>query len=92
MRIRLKIMVIALTIMCMQNVFSQSRDVTGNIKDTTGSPLPGVSVMIKGNTNGTSSDFDGNYSISNVSNNSILVFFLFRYEVPRNSCGNKKHY
>jgi TonB-linked SusC/RagA family outer membrane protein len=74
MRIRLKIMVIALTIMCMQNVFSQSRDVTGNIKDTTGSPLPGVSVMIKGNTNGTSSDFDGNYSISKVSNNSILVF------------------
>ncbi|AXP81660.1 Vitamin B12 transporter BtuB [Mariniflexile rhizosphaerae] len=37
-------------------------------------PLPGVTVIVKGTTNGTTSDFDGNYSINVSSPNSILVF------------------
>jgi TonB-linked SusC/RagA family outer membrane protein len=58
----------------MQNVFSQSKTITGLVKDTTGSSLPGVSVVIKGTTTGVETDFDGNYSISNVSPNNELVF------------------
>ncbi|MCL6265448.1 SusC/RagA family TonB-linked outer membrane protein [Flagellimonas myxillae] len=47
--------------------------VTGNVTDDAGTPLPGVNVLEKGTSNGTSTDFDGNYSIS-VSNGAVLVF------------------
>ena len=43
--------------------FAQS-GVSGVISDTDGNPIPGVTILIEGTTNGTTSDFDGNYSIS----------------------------
>lgn len=43
------------------NPFIQT--VSGIVTDETGTPLPGVNVLIKGTTNGTSTDFDGKYSI-----------------------------
>ena len=45
--------------------------VSGIISDENG-PLPGVTVIEKGTTNGTVSDFDGNYSISVSNSNAIL--------------------
>ncbi len=46
-----------------QNAKAQTT-VTGTITDAaTGIPLPGASIVVKGTTNGVSSDFDGNYSI-----------------------------
>ena len=47
---------------------------SGKVTDSSGSPLPGVTVIIKGTTQGTITDADGNYSLPNVSSNSILVF------------------
>ena len=45
-------------------LFAQ-QTIDGNITDVdTGAPLPGVNVVVKGTTNGATSDFDGNYSIS----------------------------
>ncbi|WP_378183029.1 VIT domain-containing protein [Aquimarina sp. SS2-1] len=38
--------------------------VSGTITDNTGLPLPGVNVLVKGTTNGTQTDFDGNFSIN----------------------------
>ena len=47
-----------------QNAKAQTT-VTGTITDAaTGIPLPGASIVVKGTTNGVSSDFDGNYSIN----------------------------
>jgi TonB-dependent SusC/RagA subfamily outer membrane receptor len=43
--------------------FSQT-NISGEISDTDGNPIPGVTIIIEGTTNGTTSDFDGNYSIS----------------------------
>lgn len=43
-------------------VLAQTKTVTGTVTDGD-SPLPGVSVIIKGTTTGTETDFDGNYSI-----------------------------
>jgi TonB-linked SusC/RagA family outer membrane protein len=43
-------------------VFAQKKTVSGNVSDNSG-PLPGVVVLIKGTTQGTETDFDGNYSI-----------------------------
>ena len=50
-----------------------SIQVTGKITVKDGSPAPGVSVVVKGTTNGVSSDGDGAYRIT-VPNNGVLVF------------------
>ena len=47
--------------------------ISGNITDSSG-PLPGVTILEKGTTNGTVSDFDGNYTLSVANQNSVLVF------------------
>ena len=39
-----------------------------------GGPLPGVNVVVKGTSNGTATDFDGNYSIEGIGSDAILVF------------------
>ncbi|WP_339650550.1 TonB-dependent receptor [uncultured Maribacter sp.] len=53
--------------------FSQGT-ITGTVLDgDTNSPLPGATVMVKGTTNGTSSDFDGNFTINVSSANGTLV-------------------
>jgi TonB-dependent SusC/RagA subfamily outer membrane receptor len=55
-------------------VIAQTIDVTGNITSSEdGMSLPGVSIIVKGTTEGDTSDFDGNYSI-NVSSTATLVF------------------
>ena len=55
-----------------QFTFAQEKTITGTVTDETG-PLPGVSVIIKGTTSGTETDFDGKYSIqANVGD--VLVF------------------
>jgi len=50
-----------------------------------GSPLPGVSVLVKGTTTGTSTDVDGRFTVTVPDNNSILVLSFIGYttqEVP----------
>ncbi|WP_215223498.1 SusC/RagA family TonB-linked outer membrane protein [Echinicola shivajiensis] len=51
-----------------------AKEVKGTITDESGEPLPGVSILEKGTTNGTITDLDGNYSISVASDQSVLVF------------------
>lgn len=52
----------------------QLRSISGKVTDSSGSPLPGVSVVIKGTSQGGITDTNGNYSISNVPANAILIF------------------
>lgn len=52
-------------------IFAQ-KSVTGTISDNDGSPLPGVNVIEKGTSNGTSTDFDGNFSLDVENDQSIL--------------------
>jgi len=61
-------------------LFAQ-QTIDGNITDgSSGAPLPGVNVVVKGTTNGTTSDFDGNYSISVSSFPVTLVFSSLGYQ------------
>lgn len=54
---------------------AQTLSISGTVKDQTlNEPLPGVSVFVQGTNNGTSTDFDGNYFLSNVELGNILVF------------------
>jgi TonB-linked SusC/RagA family outer membrane protein len=55
--------------------FSQpAKTISGKVTDTSGSPLPGVSVVAKGTTTGTISDTNGSFNLSNVPPNATLVF------------------
>ena len=44
--------------------YAQEKTVSGNVTDQDGLPLPGVSIAVVGTTNGTQTDFDGNYAIA----------------------------
>jgi len=52
----------------------QQKSVFGKVTDTSGGSLLGVSVVVKGTTNGTITDVDGNYSISNIPEKGALQF------------------
>ena len=54
--------------------FGQNIEIKGNVLDEDGLPLPGVSVVVKNSTNGTNTDFDGNFTLTNVEIGSTLVF------------------
>lgn len=57
----------------MQISFAQERTISGTVTDESGLPLPGVSIAIKGTSNGTQTDFDGKFQIK-ASPTDILVF------------------
>ncbi|MDO6820610.1 TonB-dependent receptor [Zobellia sp. 1_MG-2023] len=60
------------------SVFAQGT-ISGNITDQNSEPLPGVNVVVKGTTNGTTSDFDGNYTIDVAAFPSVLIFSSIGY-------------
>ncbi|WP_232457019.1 SusC/RagA family TonB-linked outer membrane protein [Polaribacter sp. SA4-12] len=70
----MKIAIIALVMICSQSMFSQSKTVSGSVKDSTGELLPGVSVIVKGTQKGVQTDFDGLFKINKVKSTDELVF------------------
>ncbi|WP_020533088.1 SusC/RagA family TonB-linked outer membrane protein [Flexithrix dorotheae] len=56
----------------------QQVKISGKVTDDTNEPLPGVSILIKGTSSGTTTDFDGNYSLS-VTEGSTLQFSYIGY-------------
>jgi TonB-linked SusC/RagA family outer membrane protein len=60
--------------------FSQELiDVSGTVKDEVG-PLPGANISVKGTSNGTTTDFDGNYTLSSVPADATLIFSYISFE------------
>ncbi|MBW8244196.1 TonB-dependent receptor [Muricauda oceani] len=60
--------------------------ITGTVVDNFGTPLPGTNVIVKGTTNGTQTDFDGNYSITAPSDATLIFSYVgFKtIEIPVN--------
>ena len=55
-------------------------EVSGTITDNiTEMPIPGVNIIVKGTTNGTTSDFDGNYTLSNLNSGDLIDFSYVGY-------------
>ncbi|SHJ85327.1 SusC/RagA family TonB-linked outer membrane protein [Pseudozobellia thermophila] len=57
----------------------RAQTISGNVSDETG-PLAGANVVVKGTTNGTQTDFDGNFTIGNVSEDATLVISYIGYK------------
>jgi TonB-linked SusC/RagA family outer membrane protein len=64
------------------------RTVSGKVTDDTGEGLPGVNVVIKGTTNGTTTDLDGNFSIS-VDQGATLVFSSVGFDEQEVAVGSR---
>ena len=60
--------------------FAQGRSVTGVVTDTQNEPLIGANVSVEGTTNGTITDLDGKFQLSNVSSNSSIKVSYIGYE------------
>ena len=60
------------------SVYGQAQDISikGKIIDENGLPIPGASILIKGTTKATSSDFDGNYQLKADSNGTLVFSFV----------------
>ena len=56
--------------------FAQDSPVTGTITSSTGDPLPGVSVALKGTNRGTSTDTSGQFTINAPSNGTLIISFV----------------
>ncbi len=52
------------------------QEVTGQVLDDGGQPLPGASIIIKGTTTGTTTDFDGNFAIDAADGDTLVVSYI----------------
>ena len=57
-----------------ESIFQQQ--ISGTVTDDNNSPLPGVNILVVGTSNGTQTDFDGNYAIS-ASQGDVLQFSFY---------------
>ena len=69
--------------------FAQS-SVSGKVTDQSGEPLVGVNVLVKGTTNGTMTDLDGSYSLSNIRQGAVLVFSSIGYAAQEINVGSQR--
>ncbi len=76
---KIRLLFLMLSLVFSQFISAQELNVSGTVTDTSGEPIPGVNVVVKGKDQGTATDFDGNYSIR-VNPGSMLVFSSIGYQ------------
>ena len=53
-----------------------AQQITGSVSDDNGLPLPGASIVIQGTSDGTTTDFDGNFSIESSQGSSLVISYV----------------
>lgn len=69
---------------------THARYINGTVTDDAGAALTGVNVIVKGSTNGTTTDLNGFYSIEVNTNNAVLVFSFVGFETQEVKVGARK--
>lgn len=82
-------MVLILFMLFTTPVYPQSVTVEGTVLDDSGQPLPGVSILEKGTTNGMTTDSEGDYSIKVASNDAVLVFSFIGFQTQEIAVSNR---
>ncbi|MGL5620406.1 MAG: SusC/RagA family TonB-linked outer membrane protein, partial [Tannerellaceae bacterium] len=70
-------------------VTQQSKTIKGTVVDETGEPLIGVSIAVKGTTNGTVTDMDGNFTLPRVSGKDVITLTYVGYHPINQTIGNQ---
>ncbi|WP_299109721.1 TonB-dependent receptor [uncultured Tenacibaculum sp.] len=83
-----KIILCSILMLFSSQIFAQ-QILKGTVLDkTSGDGLPGVSIIVKGTTRGTSSDFDGKFELNNVKSGDVLVFSFIGFTDKEVTLGN----
>jgi outer membrane cobalamin receptor len=64
--------------------------ITGTVVDETNQPLPAASVLIKGTTNGISTEFDGTFKLTSTSNSGVLVVSFIGFKTKEVAFSSSK--
>lgn len=75
-----KILIVLFVVLSCSIVFGQNRNLSGTVTDNTGSPMPGVTVVVKGTTLGTVTDANGKFGLNVPEANQILLFSFIGFE------------
>lgn len=67
--------------------FAQEKTISGTVSDESGLPLPGATVIIEGTSTGTSTDFDGMYTIK-ANSGDVLQFSYVGYATQSKTVGS----
>ena len=67
----------------------QQKEISGIVTDKDGQPLPGASVIEKGTSNGTQTDFDGEFSLTLIDQNAILVVSYLGFATQEMATGEQ---
>ncbi|TCI94936.1 SusC/RagA family TonB-linked outer membrane protein [Tenacibaculum sp. M341] len=71
-------------------IIHSQQTVKGTVTEkATGASLPGVSVIVKGQTRGAETDFDGNYTIDNIKPTDVLIFSFIGFATKEVTVGNQ---
>jgi len=87
MKQQYQVLTLALFLFASASAFAQ-RSVSGKVSDSQGASMPGVNVVVKGTSSGTTTDGDGNYAIS-VGDGSVLVFSFIGFLPQEIEVGNR---
>ncbi len=79
---------IPIILMMAGSMYAQDITVSGTVTDGE-MPLPGVNVFVDGTNNGTTTDFDGNYNLTDVPSNATLRFSFMGYEAQQISVNGR---
>lgn len=71
------------------SIFAQGT-LKGTVLDNLGQGLPGVSVLVKGTTNGVATDFDGNFTLTNLKTGDVISFSFVGFEKQELVYNNQK--
>ncbi len=74
------------------NIQQQKRDVSGTVIDNVGNPIPGVSVVIKGSSIGTITNISGEFLLTDVSSEDVLVFSFIGMATKEIQVGDKNQF
>ena len=86
----LRLIALVLSVGYSADAWSQDRIVTGKVSASEdGSTLPGVNVLLKGTTTGTTTSADGTYSLSVPSSGGVLVFSFIGFQTIEESIGSR---
>lgn len=80
MKTKLQKFLLFLILLVSAQTFAQEREITGQVVDEAGMPIPGVSVYVKDTTIGTTTDFDGEFSLAVSGEQVILIFSYVGFE------------
>jgi TonB-linked SusC/RagA family outer membrane protein len=69
--------------------YAQERTVSGTVSDENGAPIPGINIIERGTSSGTSTDSQGKYTLNVSSENAVLIFSFIGYKAQEITVGSR---